>query len=158
MAPSRKWLFKSEPNCYSYDDLLAEPSGVGHWDGVRSYQVRNMMRDEMSVGDLVLFYHSSCPEPGIVGTAEIVSAAKPDPTQFDPASENFDPKSDPKNPRWLMVDIRPLKKFDRLVPLAELKATPGLEGMVVTKRGNRLSITPVTNEEWEIVCRLGKRS
>ena len=147
------WLMKSEPFKYSWDDLVAEEEGT--WDGVRNYQARNMIRDDMAVGDMAFFYHSSCKVPGIVGTMKIVTDAYPDHTAFDPAAHYHDPKSDPDNPRWVMVDVEFVAKFATVVPLALLQETPGLEDMMVTKRGMRLSIQPVSAEEWAIVNRLG---
>jgi predicted RNA-binding protein with PUA-like domain len=156
MAHQQYWLFKSEPECYSFQDLMKEPSGRSPWEGVRNYTARNFMRDIMQVGDGILFYHSSCEVPGVVGVAEVASEAYPDPTQFDPSSEYFDPKSSQETPRWFLVDVKPVAPLRRLVSLAELKQTAGLEAMQVTKRGNRLSITPVTVSEWKIVLALGK--
>ncbi|UTH76187.1 EVE domain-containing protein [Chromobacterium sp. IIBBL 290-4] len=143
----RYWLMKSEPDETSIDHLAAEPARLFEWTGVRNYQARNFMRDEMRPGDKVLFWHSSCPEPGIAGIAEVAAAAHPDSSQFDPASPYLDAKSDPANPRWLCVDVRFVKKT-RLVSPAELRQHPMLESMTVLKRGNRLSITPVTEQEW----------
>jgi predicted RNA-binding protein with PUA-like domain len=146
----RYWLMKSEPSECSIDDLADAPAQTVPWVGVRNYQARNFMRDEMSVGDGVLFYHSSCPEPGIAGLAEVACAAYPDATQFDPRSHYFDAKSSPDAPRWLHVDVQ-LAKKTRLLPLAEMREAPALASMVVLKRGNRLSITPVGAEEWKAV-------
>lgn len=145
------WLMKSEPDTYSIDDLKAQPGRRDHWDGIRNYQARNFMRDDMKKGDLVLFYHSNCDEPGIVGIAEIVREAYPDHTAFDPNEKYFDAKSDPENPRWLMVDLRYKRKFKTTVTLRELKANPDLTGMRVVQKGSRLSITPVTESEWHTV-------
>ena len=186
------WLMKSEPDCYSIDDLKRDK--VEMWDGTRNYQVRNLMRDEMQVGDLALFYHSSCDAVGAVGVMEIVKEAYPDPTQFDPAltfsspqqvaalkkivksytspntkiflifsgknnekvsvgvdpkSDHPDPKSDPENPRWLCVDVKFKKKFPRTVSLSEIKADPKLKGVTVAKKGNRLSVMPITKKHFE---------
>ena len=146
----RYWLMKSEPDEASIDDALAAKGQTVAWTGVRNYQARNFMRDQMQVGDGVLFYHSSCAEPGIAGIAEVASACYPDPTQFDASSPYFDPKSDRENPRWLLVDVRAMKKT-RLIPLPELRSHLALEEMVVLKRGNRLSITPVTKSEWDFI-------
>jgi predicted RNA-binding protein with PUA-like domain len=152
----RYWLMKSEPDEASIDDALAAKNGTLPWTGVRNYQARNFMRDQMQVGDGVLFYHSSCAEAGIAGIAEVASSSYPDPTQFDPDSAYYDPKSDREQPRWLLVDVRALKKT-RLISLAELRSHPELEEMIVLKRGNRLSITPVTKSEWDyIVKKLAK--
>jgi predicted RNA-binding protein with PUA-like domain len=139
---------KSEPDECSIDDVLAAPKRITPWSGVRNYQARNFMRHEMQVGDGVLFYHSSCPEPGIAGVAEVACAAYPDKTQFDAKSEYYDPKSKKDQPRWFNVDVRGLKKT-RLIPLAELRAEKALEKMVTLRPGNRLSITPVTETEWK---------
>lgn len=152
----RYWLMKSEPDAFSLDDLRAAPGGVECWDGVRNYQARNFMRDEMKVGDGVLFYHSRVDPPGIVGLAEVAREGYPDHTAFDPDDPHYDPKSRPEAPRWYMVDVRFVRAFPRMVTLAELKATPGLEAMKVTQRGMRLSVQPVTPEEWEIVLRLAQ--
>lgn len=150
------WLMKSEPDDVSIDDALAAPGGVVPWVGVRNFQARNFMRDGMRIGDGVLFYHSSCAEPGIAGLAEIASASYPDPTQFDPASKYHDPKSSPENPRWLLVDVRATRKT-RLMPLAEMRSLPDLADMQILRRGNRLSITPVSAFEWRcIIDRISK--
>ena len=144
------WLMKSEPDECSIDDALAAVSGVVPWTGVRNYQARNFMRDQMHIGDGVLFYHSSCAEPGIAGIAEVASAAHPDATQFDRRSKYFDPTSTRAEPRWVHVDVRALRKT-RLVPITELRSVPQLVAMAVLRRGNRLSITPVTAAEWRFV-------
>jgi predicted RNA-binding protein with PUA-like domain len=144
------WLMKSEPDECSIDAALAAPKRTVPWTGVRNYQARNYMRDAMRIGDGVLFYHSSCAEPGIAGLAEVASAPYPDPTQFDRRSHYYDPKSTREAPRWLLVDIRARRKT-RLVPLAELRASPQLAKMVVLQRGNRLSITPVSAAEWNYI-------
>jgi predicted RNA-binding protein with PUA-like domain len=151
----RYWLMKSEPGECSIDDALAAPSCTVPWTGVRNYQARNFMRDEMAPGDGVLFYHSSCAQPGIAGIAEVASAAHDDPTQFDPASPYFDPASKPQAPRWQLVDVRALRKT-RLISIAELRARPELAGLRILQRGNRLSITPVTAEHWRVIGRLAK--
>lgn len=148
----RYWLMKSEPDECSIDDALAAPGAIVPWTGVRNYQARNYMRDEMRIGDGVLFYHSSCDEPGIAGLAEVASGPYPDPTQFDRASEYFDPASKREAPRWMLVDVRALAKT-RLVPLAALRAQRELANMAVLRRGNRLSITPVTADEWRFITR-----
>jgi predicted RNA-binding protein with PUA-like domain len=145
------WLMKSEPDTYSIDDLKAEPKKTDHWDGIRNYQARNFMRDEMKKGDAVFFYHSNCDEPGIVGIAEVAKEAYPDHTAFDPKQKYFDAKSDPENPRWLMVDIRYKRKFKSTVSLKQLKANPALADMRVVQKGMRLSIMPVTQYEWDTV-------
>lgn len=150
------WLMKSEPDEVSIDDALMAPYQTVAWTGVRNYQARNFMRDRMQVGDGVLFYHSSCAEPGIAGLAEVASAAYPDPTQFDSKNPYFDPKVSPEQPRWMLVDVKALKKT-RLIPLRELRACPELEDMVILQRGSRLSITPVTSVQWQfITCSLLK--
>ena len=148
------WLMKSEPGAFSIDDLKAAPDKTTGWDGVRNYQVRNMMRDEMRRGDLAFFYHSSCPQPGIVGVVEIVREGYPDPTAFDPQDKHYDPKSDPEKPRWYQVDVRLKRKLKRVIALDELRAVPALRGMQLLKRGNRLSITPVSQAEWDTVLAL----
>jgi predicted RNA-binding protein with PUA-like domain len=147
---SRYWLMKSEPDECSIDDALAAPQATVPWTGVRNYQARNFMRDAMQVGDGVLFYHSSCPQPGIAGLARVASGVKPDPTQFDPASPYFDPKSNPDAPRWLLVDVQAMRKT-RLLGLPELRATPALAGMTLLQRGSRLSITPVDQAHWRLI-------
>lgn len=146
----KHWLMKSEPDECSIDDVLAAPRRITPWSGVRNYQARNFMRDQMRVGDGVLFYHSSCPEPGIAGLAEVASAPYPDPTQFQRHSPYFDPKSKRAAPRWVMVDVRALAKTP-LVPLAELRRHKALSKMWLLRPGSRLSITPVSAEEWRYV-------
>lgn len=149
------WLIKSEPDAFSIDDLKNCPGKKDHWDGVRNYQARNFMRDDMKKGDQVLFYHSNCKEPGIVGIAEIVSDAYPDHTAFDANEKYFDPKSDPENPRWLMVDVLYKRKTRRLIGLAELKSHAGeLEDFALVRRGNRLSIMPVSKAHWDFILSL----
>ncbi|MBY0241679.1 MAG: EVE domain-containing protein [Burkholderiaceae bacterium] len=147
------WLMKSEPDEVSIDDALAAPNQTVPWFGVRNYQARNFMRDGMRVGDGVLFYHSSCAEPGIAGLAEVASSAYPDTTQFDPASHYHDAKSTPEAPRWLMVDVKAVRKT-RLLSLAELRTIPELDDMVVLQKGSRLSITPVTPAQWDTLQKL----
>ena len=144
---------KSEPDECSIDDVLAAPGRITPWTGVRNYQARNLMRDEMAVGDGVLFYHSSCPEPGIAGIAEVASQPYIDRTQFDRKSPYYDPKSSKANPRWVNVEVRALRKT-RLVPLAELRRHKALKGMRLLKPGNRLSITLVTESEWKYIAAL----
>jgi predicted RNA-binding protein with PUA-like domain len=146
----RYWLMKSEPDEFSIDDLVAAPKQTTPWFGVRNYQARNFMRDGMKIGDRVLFYHSSCPEPGIAGLAEVASHAYPDGTQFDPKSDYHDPKATRAEPRWLNVDVKLVKKT-RLVHLAELREHAELADMVILRRGNRLSVTPVTAAEWKFI-------
>lgn len=152
----RYWLMKSEPSEVSIDDLEAAPGQVLPWTGVRSYQARNYMRDDMRVGDGVLFYHSSCPEPGIAGLARIAGKPCPDTTQFDPADHYYDPKSTADKPRWVQIDVA-LARKTRLLPLREMRTAPELATMRVLATGNRLSITPVTPEEWRAVNRLLSR-
>lgn len=148
----RIWLMKSEPDVFSFDDLRQARNKTTMWEGVRNYQARNFMRDDMKKGDLVLFYHSNCAEPGIVGLAEISSrAAYPDPSQFDPGSGYHDPKADRDNPRWLVVDVRYKKSLKRPVSLKEIKAHPRLSGMKVAQRGMRLSIQPVEEAHYKIL-------
>lgn len=144
------WLMKSEPEECSIDDALAARGRITPWTGVRNYQARNYMRDAMRIGDGVLFYHSSCPEPGIAGLAEVASAAYDDPSQFDRKSPYYDPKSKPESPRWQCVDVRALKKT-RLVPLVALHGHAALTRMLALRPGNRLSITPVTAAEWKFI-------
>ena len=148
---ARCWLVKSEPDCYSFDQLVAD--GRTAWEGVRNYQARNYMRDAMRPGDGVLFYHSSCAVPGIAGLAEVASAPYPDETQFDPKSPYFDPKSRREEPRWMLVDVKLVRKT-LLLPLDELRGQAALGDMVILRRGNRLSVTPVTAAEWKAVGRL----
>ncbi|CCN80431.1 conserved hypothetical protein [Vibrio nigripulchritudo SFn27] len=143
------WLFKTEPDEFSIDTLRVK--NVSCWEGVRNYQARNMMRDEVKLGDLVFIYHSSCKHIGVAGIAKVVKEAYPDHFQFDPESDYFDPKSDPDNPRWIMVDIEFVRKLDRLIPLAKLKSLPDLSELPLVKRGNRLSIMPVSEQEWQTI-------
>ena len=147
---------KSEPDVFGIDDLAAKPRQTEHWDGVRNYQARNWMRDDMKIGDQILFYHSNCKPPGIAGIAEIVGEGYPDHTAFDPESKYYDPKSDPDNPRWIMVDVRFVRKFERLISLDELKQVPELQEMRLLQRGNRLSIMPVTEAEWKTIVKLSE--
>ncbi|MFH0134515.1 EVE domain-containing protein [Variovorax sp. VaC1] len=144
------WLMKSEPDEVSIDDALAAPDATVAWTGVRNYQARNFMRDGMKVGDGVLFYHSSCPEPGIAGIARVASAIKPDPTQFDPKSPYYDAGAKKDDPRWLLVDVQAVRKT-RLLALPELRAKPELAELIVLRKGNRLSITPVEPAHWKII-------
>ncbi len=148
------WLFKSEPDVFGIDHLMARPDQTEHWDGVRNYQARNMMRDEMQAGDLAFFYHSNCAEPGIVGVVEVVRAGYPDFTAFDPDTKYFDPKSDPENPRWYMVDVKFQRRLKRTITLAELKDRPELEGMPLVRKGNRLSVMPVAPDHWAFILGL----
>lgn len=150
----RYWLMKSEPDTFSIDDLAQRPGQIEPWDGVRNYQARNMMRDEMKRGDLVFFYHSNCQPPGIVGVMTVHREGYPDVTAFDPDDPHYDPKSDPDKPRWYRVDVRFSRKFQHKITLDELRAHPSLEDMLLLRRGNRLSITPVSDSEWHYIMRL----
>ena len=147
------WLIKSEPETFSIADLKAARAHTTHWDGVRNYQARNFMRDEMRSGDLAFFYHSNCAEPGIVGIVTIAREAYPDRTAFDPKDPHYDAKSDPANPRWFMVDVKFERMLKRLIPLNELKehADGALDGFALLRRGNRLSVMPVSEEHWQFV-------
>lgn len=149
------WLMKSEPSDFCIDDLMKCPKQTEPWDGIRNYQVRNTMRDDMKIGDQAFFYHSSCKEPGIVGIMEIVSQAYADPTAFDPVHKHFDPKSDPDNPRWLLVDVRFKEKFEKILTLTELRTNKSLAAMRLLQRGCRLSITPVSQREWKAIVQMG---
>ncbi len=146
------WLMKSEPDTYSIDDL--QSFGVDHWDGIRNYQVRNFFRDQMQVGEQAFFYHSNCKEPGIVGIMEIVSTAYPDHTAFDPSEKYFDSKSDPENPRWLMVDVRYIRHLDRMITLGELRQQKQIADMKLLQRGNRLSVLPLSKMEWQYILEM----
>ena len=148
------WLMKSEPDVFGIDHLKAMPKKTDHWDGVRNYQARNMMRDEMKKGDLVFFYHSNCDQPGIVGIMEVVKEGYPDHTAFDPEVKYYDPKSDPDNPRWYMVDVRYKRKLKRNITLAELKQVKALADCPLVRKGNRLSIMPITKKQWETMLEL----
>jgi len=151
------WLMKSEPDAFSFEDLKSRPNQTEPWDGVRNYQARNFMRDEMKVGDQVLFYHSNTKPPGVVGIAEVASKPYPDPTAFDRKSKYYDAKSDPENPRWMLVDVKFKQDLKRQIPLDEMKSMPELSDMRVLQRGNRLSITPVTKAEFQAVKKAGMR-
>jgi predicted RNA-binding protein with PUA-like domain len=150
------WLMKSEPDVFGIDHLAAMPGQRDHWDGVRNYQARNMMRDEMKKGDLVFFYHSNCAEPGIVGLMTVVKEGYADHTAFDADEKYYDPKSDPDNPRWYMVDVKYKRKLKRVITLAELKqyADGPLQDMPLLRRGNRLSVMPVSEEAWDFILGL----
>ena len=149
------WLMKSEPEVFGIDDLAARPKKTEPWDGVRNYQARNMLRDQMRRGDLAFFYHSNCEPPGIAGIVEIVREGYPDPTQFDPRSKYHDPKSDPDNPRWYLVDVRLKQRFGRLVPLAELREhADELGEFALLRKGNRLSVMPVPAQAWTRILAL----
>ena len=148
------WLMKSEPSEFSIDDLKNRPSKTEPWDGVRNYQARNMMRDEMKKGDLAFFYHSNCDVPGIVGIMTIHKEGYPDPTAFDPDDKHYDPKSDPDNPRWILVDVKYKRKLKRTISLTELKDQKQLKDMKLLQRGNRLSVMPVSKKEWDYILSL----
>jgi predicted RNA-binding protein with PUA-like domain len=152
----RHWLMKSEPDEFSIDDLAAAPGRTTPWFGVRNYQARNFMRDQMQVGDPAFFYHSSCPKPGIAGICTVSAPAYPDATQFDPKNPHYDARSKPDAPQWVNVDVKFVRKT-RLVSLAELRAHPELANMRILQRGNRLSITPVDPEEWAFIVELAAR-
>ena len=149
------WLIKSEPDAFSIDDLKNAPGKKDHWDGIRNYQARNFIRDQMQKGDLAFFYHSNCKPPGIVGICEIVSGAYPDHTAFDPNEKYFDPKSDPGNPRWLMMDVKYRRKTRRMISLDEIKQHAAqLDDFPLIRRGNRLSIMPVSRKHWDFILSL----
>ncbi len=150
------WLMKSEPGTYSIEDLQGMPGQSDHWDGVRNYQARNMMRDQMKVGDRAFFYHSNTKDPGIVGIVEVVREGYPDYTALDPESDYYDPKSSAEDPRWYMVDVRYIRHLRRPIGLAELKRHQFLRDMPLLRRGNRLSIMPVSEEEWHYILKLEK--
>ena len=152
----KNWLMKSEPGEFSVDDLASAQNQTECWDGVRNYQARNMMRDDMRRGDLAFLYHSSCPQPGIVGIMTVAREAYPDHTAFDPNDKHFDPKSDCNNPRWLMVDVKLKRKLNRIIELHELRkhADKQLKGLALLNRGNRLSIMPVTDKQWSFILDL----
>ncbi|MFO7602826.1 MAG: EVE domain-containing protein [Gammaproteobacteria bacterium] len=147
------WLMKSEPDVFSIEDLANRPRQTEHWDGVRNYQVRNMLRDQMKPGDLALFYHSSCKQPAVVGVMRVVKAAYPDPSAFDPHSKYYDPGSTPQNPRWYMVDVQFVRRLKREIPLHELKNYTSLADMALLKRGNRLSIMPLSKKHWDFILK-----
>ncbi|ABM61955.1 EVE domain-containing protein [Halorhodospira halophila] len=151
-----RWVMKSEPDVFGIDDLAAAPQGTDRWDGVRNYQVRNMIRDHMRPGDAAFFYHSNTRPPGVVGVMEVVSGPYPDPTAFDPDDLHYDPKSTPEAPRWYCVDVRFRERLPRQVTLQELRECPDLEGFPLIRRGNRLSIVPVTEAQWAVIRRLAE--
>lgn len=153
--PRRYWLFKSEPNVYSIEDLKNEKDQIGGWEGVRNYQARNLLRDEIKKGDRVLFYHSRIKPMAVVGTATVVKEGYPDHEQFDSKAKYFDPKADPKNPRWYQVDIQYRSSFKRPVTLSEMRDYSELKDMMLLRKGSRLSIQPVSSEEWRFICKLG---
>ena len=148
------WLMKSEPSEFGIDDLKNRPQKTEPWDGVRNYQARNMMRDDMKKGDLVFFYHSNCDEPGIVGIMTIAKEGYPDTTAFDPKDKHYDPKSDPDKPRWFHVDVKYKRKLIRTITLAEMREHKALQDMRLLQKGNRLSIMPVTKKEWDYILSL----
>jgi predicted RNA-binding protein with PUA-like domain len=148
------WLMKNEPEDYSIEDL--EHEGKTLWDGCRNYQVRNMIRDEMQIGDLAIFYHSNAKPSGPAGVMEICSETYADPTQWDPEDKHYDPKSPKENPRWYVRDVKFVEKFKRVVPIKELRETEGLKNLKILARGNRLSVTPITEDEYEILVKLGR--
>jgi len=151
----RYWLLKSEPEAFSFQDLLAAPRRRTAWEGIRNYQARNLLRDEMAKGDLALFYHSSAKPPGVAGVARIAGPAGPDPTQFDRRSDLYDPRSDPQAPTWLQVPVEAVAELPRYVPLDLLRDQPELRGMLLLRRGQRLSVQPVSKAEWRCVLALG---
>jgi predicted RNA-binding protein with PUA-like domain len=148
----KHWLMKSEPDVYSIDDLARD--GREKWDSIRNYQARNMMRDDMRIGDEIFFYHSSCAEPAIVGISRVCSKPYPDPTQFDRKSKYYDPKSTQDEPRWILVDVEFVRKFKHPIPLTEIKSHTELADMILTRRGNRLSIMPVEQQHWDFILNL----
>jgi predicted RNA-binding protein with PUA-like domain len=148
------WLFKSEPDEFSIDDLRAAPRKTAAWDGVRNYQARNMLRDQMKKGDRAFFYHSNCDEPGIVGIMRVSCTGYPDPTAFDPEDKHYDPKSDPASPRWYLVDVTFERRLARTITLSELKGHPELDGFALVRRGNRLSVMPVSEAHWALILSL----
>ncbi len=152
------WLMKSEPDAFGIEDLQSRPAKTEPWDGVRNYQARNFMRDDMKKGDEIFFYHSNCKVPGIVGIATVASTPYPDPTQFDPDSDYFDPKSDPDDPRWILVDVKYKRRLKRILSLAEIKDhAEALGDFALVRKGNRLSIMPVSAEQWDYLLGLEKQ-
>lgn len=158
MTPTKRdrryWLLKTEPTSFSIDDLWKAPKRTTSWDGVRNYQARNMLRDDMQPGDLVFIYHSSTDPTGIAGIAEVVKAGYPDSTAFDPDDSHFDPKSSRESPVWFVVDVKGVEKFDHVITLERLRGTGALGGMVLLKKGSRLSVQPVSADEWGVIARL----
>jgi predicted RNA-binding protein with PUA-like domain len=150
----RYWLFKTEEEVFSVDDLAHAPGQTTRWDGVRNYQARNLLRDDVKAGDGVLLYHSQARPSTVAGFAEVVSAGFPDPTQFEPQSDRYDPNADRENPRWFAVEIRLVRRLNNPIPLDVLRSTPGLENLQLLRRGNRLSIQPVTAQEWKLIAKL----
>ena len=153
MSNHNHWLFKSEPSCFSLEDLKNRPDATEHWDGVRNYQARNFLRDQIKLGDRVFFYHSNTAEPAIVGIAQVVREGYPDWTAFDPENDHFDPRSAPEKPIWYMVDVRFVRVLPRPITLAELRGIPALAGMALLNR-SRLSVQPVREEEWDLILKL----
>ncbi len=153
----RYWLLKTEPTSFSIDDLMKAPKRTTSWDGVRNYQARNLLRDEMQPGDLAFIYHSSADPTGIAGIAEIVKGGYPDETAFDKKDSHYDPKSSREAPSWYVIDVKGVEKFSDLITLERLRQTPGLEGMVLLKKGSRLSVQPVSATEWDRILRLRSR-
>lgn len=147
----RYWLFKTEPDAFGIDDLAAKPQQTEHWDGIRNYQARNFLRDEVKLNDKVFIYHSSCKQVGVAGLAEVVREGYVDHTQFDPDAKYYDPKSDPEKPRWMMVDVKLTEKFSHIISLAEIKAHPQIKDIGLVKRGHRLSIMPVSDAEAALI-------
>lgn len=150
------WLVKTEPEEFSINDLKSRPGKTEHWDGVRNYQARNFMRDQMKKGDKVFFYHSNCDLPGIVGIATVIREGYPDDTAFDSKDKHYDPKSDPANPRWYMVDVKFVQKFKTTISLKQLKEHKALQSMQLLRKGNRLSVMPVTEKEWNYIINLAE--
>ena len=153
---TRYWLVKSEPEAFSFDDLLESPGQTTTWEGVRNFEARNLMRDDMRIGDRVLFYHSSTPRPGVIGVAEVASLPRPDPTQFDPNSSLYDERASEEAPRWFLVDIKAVEKLPRTVSLREIKEEPSLGGMRLVARGNRLSVMRVEEREFNKILDIAK--
>jgi len=151
------WLLKSEPDVFGIDDLAARARRTEGWDGVRNYQARNFLRDQVRKDDEAFFYHSSCPQPGIAGIVRVVRAAYPDPTALDPASPYFDPKSTAANNRWVAVDVRLVRRFERIIPLSTIRETPAARGLALLNRGNRLSVMPVTAAQWRGILALERQ-
>ena len=154
---ARHWLVKTEPDVFSFDDMMKAKNRTTFWDGVRNYQARNTMRDEMKLGDLVIVYHSNAEPPGAVGIAKVVREGYPDPTQFDSKHDHFDPDADPAEPRWFMVDLQAVEPFARLVSLPELREQKALSSMVLLQKGSRLSVQPVRGAEFEMIRKMGGR-
>ena len=153
----RHWLLKTEPGVFSFDDLLQAPKQTTGWNGIRNYQARNFLRDQMEEGDRVLIYHSSADPPAVAGLAEVVRAGYPDPTQFDPKDDHYDPESTPAAPRWYQVDVKSVRKLSRAVSLEEIRRTKALAKMPLVQRGQRLSVQPVGPEEYELIVRMGSK-